>query len=166
MLSSFSSLRNLHVRTARSDDNGFCLSLLRDLLRTTSPSPVPKKDKFIDSFNRCLMNPKNSPIFIAEDGGKKLGMAACNIIESVGFGCKALNLGFLIVDKNARGRKVGEKLILHCKKYCQDNNLGYLELYQPPADDPDHEKRTRFYTSQGLKTLGPARVAIVDESIL
>jgi GNAT superfamily N-acetyltransferase len=110
-------------------------------------------------FNR-LMNLNPRGCFIAFDGNTRLGLTTTTV-----YGKEVAWIGNVIVDKDHRGERVGQRLVKHALSFLQRLNLKHIALYC-------FKEHKRFYEGLGfvvdkpfLRLKRPARVKRLSSQV-
>ena len=149
-------IRSLHVRLGKMSDSQFVEKLLCNLMKTCIfTEKIPKINNYSIAFKYCIENPNHSPIFIAEEEGTPMGIAACNVIESFTHG-KSLSIADLVVDTSIRSKGIGSALINGIKEYAKENDIHSIELFTPKEKAENTKERQNFYKKNGFQQIGPA----------
>ena len=95
------------VRLAKSEDQQRCSELLNVLAKATSDS----HEIFdLETFEHLISNERGS-LVVAEESGNVLGMASISFNLALRYNGEYCQLEELVVDQDARGKKVGGLLI-------------------------------------------------------
>ena len=98
-----------------------------------------------------LLQDKNAPIFVYDDGGFVAGYCFCQIREYRGSTVltdrKELYIDDLCVDENRRGQHIGAALHAHAVAYATEIGCGYVTLNVWCGN----EGAMKFYENAGLK---------------
>lgn len=158
-------LRYLHIRQGNNSDKPFVKDCVYNLIKMARDDPNPPEIPFFDKmWDKIVKNPQHTPLFIAEDNGKAVGMAICHQFDSLDLG-NAMSIGDLVVHPEARAGGIGSALIKHIIDYAIENDFQAIELMTPPNKSENHEKRNRFYEKHGFSEIGPGRLMFLDPSM-
>ena len=131
------------MRPARADDEARCLELL-SMLRGEEPKP-----EWATVF-RQLVTRERGQILVADEDGVLLGSAAVTFNIAMRFGGEYCQLEELIVAPEARGKKLGVRLLEATIDEARKRGCAEIGLYL--VDWSVGNKP--FYESFGLKTVG------------
>ena len=153
------------IRQAQIKDIGSILNLLKQvnlIHHNGRPDIFKLATKYSPADLEKMLNDKNRPVLVAEDGGKIKGYAFCvyqkrendNMLTDI----KTLYLDDLCVDETARGKHIGKKLynaVLDLAKSneCYNVTLNVWWLNQPAL---------KFYEKCGLQPLKICMEKILD----
>ena len=162
------SASSLVIRLAEPKDYKFVSNCMRDLTRIClgTTKEVKEIPTLKETFDKCIKEPKFHPLFIADIDGKPSAICSCNLFPTPEMGCLTLNIANLVVDKSARGKGLGAKIINFLKKYARENDIKALELITPPETSEKHTERLKFYHEQGFDEIGPGFVCPLEEGRL
>ena len=101
--------------------------------------------------NRHALIRDETPVFLAEDGGEKLGYAFCLFQRHRNDGAlndfDALYIDDLCVDEAARGKHVGTALFDFVRRFAQENGCRCVTLNVWTGND----SARAFYDKRGMK---------------
>lgn len=97
-------------------------------------------------------NNKNYKCFLAKLEDKIVGLIAISIRELFVLETKKTNIEALVVDKDFRGKKIGEELIKFVEDYSKNEGCYVIELTSGKRREKDGA--LRFYTRLGYKNEG------------
>jgi GNAT superfamily N-acetyltransferase len=92
-----------------------------------------------------LSTPDEWQIFVAETGGRVVGMCSIHRLISTAEGVKAALIEDMVVHVSVRGRGIGGKLLKTAQTWCFTQGLRRLQLLA----DSDNEKALAFYKRHG-----------------
>ena len=109
--------------------------------------------KYTREALEALLKDEDRPVFVAEDGDRKLGYAFCVLEKHVGDGAMqdftSLYIDDLCVDECARGRHVGQTLYEYVKGYAREKGCKSITLNVWQGNDAARA----FYDKMGLVPL-------------
>lgn len=78
----------------------------------------------LDALKDFVLNHEGSQLWVAQEKGQILGsIAVCKISES------SAQLRWFILDKHARGKGLGTKLMETAMAFCRENNYTHIQLW-------------------------------------
>ena len=160
-------IRNLTIRPAKLSDSAFVEKCYSDLIKVCLFADKPPKiPNFYETWKYTVEDPVHFPTFICEDEGKPVGVAQCNVIQTLDYGCTSLNITDLVVDRNIRAKGVGTCLMNYVKEYAKKRGIRSVELVTPKPGTEKSEERHQFYKRHGFHQYGPAMILSVDPNLL
>ncbi len=115
------------VRKAENKDIPTIIDLLKQVNAVHAearPDLFKLATKYSEEEVKGLISDENTPIFVADDGGKVLGYAMCKLIvhsgESIMQDMKSLYIDDICVDESARGKHVGTQIYDHVLAFARD----------------------------------------------
>lgn len=158
--------RFLNIRPGKKSDRDFVHRCILDVMHHTIGNTHKKEiPGFDECFDRILANPQKSPLFVAEENGKLIGLAACNKIETLETGCSSLSISDFYVVPDERGKKVGTRILNFLDDYARKNGIDSVELIQPKYEPKNTKGRTKFLSKNGFETLGPGRIKFLNDKL-
>lgn len=136
----------LFVRNAEQDDSQRCMELLQSLASFTGGSIDPLAPKI---FEQLLSNTRGE-VFVAESGGKILGMASVSYNLAMRYGGEYCQLEELIVDPAGRGQNIGGRLVEKTVEQAKLRGCAEYGLYLMETT----EQNLPFYKKYGFKKVG------------
>ena len=107
--------------------------------------------KYTDAQMKEILLDDETPVFLAEDGGEKLGYAFCLFQRHRNDGAlndfDALYIDDLCVDEAARGKHVGTALFDFVRRFAQENGCRCVTLNVWTGND----SARAFYDKRGMK---------------
>ncbi len=97
----------VQIRNARSKDRERCLALLH-MLRSSSGGTVPPE---AGATFGALLTRERGEVHVAEEDGTVLGMASVTYNLAMRYGGEYCQLEELVVDPEARGKRIGARLV-------------------------------------------------------
>jgi aminoglycoside 6'-N-acetyltransferase I len=111
---------------------------------------TPERD-MRPSLSTLLVDP-NSTVFLAEEGGRAVGVATVTSSVGVEYG-RSAELEDLYVLPQARGRGVGKGLIEAVRAWCRRKGCTALQVVVTPEGEARH-RLTDFYRRRGFAHTG------------
>ena len=136
----------LFIRNAEQDDSQSCMELLQSLASFTGGSTDPLAPKI---FEQLLGNTRGE-VFVAEGGGKILGMASVSYNLAMRYGGEYCQLEELIVDPAGRGQNIGGRLVEKTVEQAKLRGCAEYGLYLVETT----EQNLPFYEKYGFKKVG------------
>ena len=136
----------LTVRNARQNDSQRCMELLQSLASFTGGSTDPLAPEIFDQ----LLNNTRGEIFVAEGGGRILGMASVSYNLAMRYGGEYCQLEELIVDPAGRGQNIGGRLVEKTVEQAKLRGCAEYFLYLVATT----EQNLPFYEKYGFKKVG------------
>jgi len=106
----------------------------------------PHYDHQRGALEALLANAQQATLWVARDGDQILGMLSLQYVISTALGGRVAWLEDVIVHPEARGRKIGERLLKHALKTAQTEGCLRVSL----LSDADNVDAQRFYQRQGF----------------
>ncbi|OHT10222.1 acetyltransferase, GNAT family protein [Tritrichomonas foetus] len=154
-------IRHLSIRFAKKDDCNFVTHAVKQLIQMgENLEELPEVENMDKCFEELISDPKHSAIFVAEDGGKKLGAAIVTFQNALHFGGKYAYLQELVIDPAARGLGVGSKMLKKIEQHAKENGMIALDLTQPPPTSQGDAERSKFYQKNGYEMGGVSRAKV------
>jgi ribosomal protein S18 acetylase RimI-like enzyme len=97
-------------------------------------------------------------VTVIEDTGQMLGVCLWTITYSSWRGCRGIYISDLYVMPFARGKQVGEKLLVGTIREAQKNGAGFIKM----EVDETNEGAARFYQRLGFKHKSDDRIFILE----
>ena len=134
------------VRVALAADKDACLALLGELSAATGSSLNSAMGDAYDS----LLDGKRGQILVAEEQGRLLGLASVTFNLAMRYGGEYCQLEELVVDPEARGKKVGALLIEATLASARSRGCAEIGLYLVAST----EHNQAFYEKYGFNAVG------------
>jgi GNAT superfamily N-acetyltransferase len=134
------------IRSAEANDKARCLELLALLGRTAGGSIDERAPEVFD----LLLDKGRGQVLVADEGGALLGLAAFSYNVAMRYGGEYCQLEELIVDPNARGKKVGVLLVEAMLERASERGCSECGLYLLEST----EQNRPFYEKCGFEHVG------------
>ena len=136
----------VNVRGALAADKDACLTLMHELSAATGSSVNPAME---DAYDR-LLDGKRGQILVAEEQSRLLGLASVSYNLAMRYGGEYCQLEELVVDPQARGKKVGALLIEATLANARSRGCIEIGLYLIAST----EHNRAFYEKFGFTPVG------------
>lgn len=131
------SLSNIAIRPAVVDDADVLAVLNRQFNGVEIDS---------ESISDSIKNNETEAVFVAELSGSRVGYACVQLTKSFCSDHMTAELTNLYVEKSGRRNGIGSMLLLHARKYCEENGVGDFFL----RVNRTNKGAVSFYESHGL----------------
>ncbi|WP_269432514.1 GNAT family N-acetyltransferase [Bacillus sp. FJAT-18017] len=107
----------IQVRQADSNDSSELYGLMREYIVDFYNQPEPSEEELKGLIRHLLENPSSGVQFVAEENGRLIGFATLYFTFSTLKVKRQAILNDLFVQRDVRGKKVGETLFKTCLDY-------------------------------------------------
>jgi len=150
----------LVIRKARSSDLSALTELLAELFEIEQDFVAnPRRQRY--GLKLILSAPEEWQVFVAEVGGRVVGMCSIHRLISTAEGAESALIEDMVVQHDLRGRGIGCKLLAIAEEWAFAQGLRRMQLLA----DRDNKKALAFYRRNGwrrtrlicLRKTGPQR---------
>jgi len=144
----------VNVRVAVAADKDACLTLMRELSAATGSNLNPAMGDAYDG----LLDGRRGQILVAEEQTRLLGLASVTYNLAMRYGGEYCQLEELVVDPEARGKKVGALLIKATLANARSRGCAEIGAYLVVST----EHNRAFYEKFGFTSVGTEMRQVLD----
>ncbi|MFA5828676.1 MAG: GNAT family N-acetyltransferase [Candidatus Shapirobacteria bacterium] len=133
----------MKVRLATIADKQQVLSLFDEFSVLFKAKDIPSQIGG-EIFDEIIVG-DDTKIFVAEDGGKLVGLATFYLLPNIRHGWHRGHIEDFFTTKSYRGKGVGTKIFEAIKEYCQNRNIKVIKL----DSDKNLHQSHKFYEKNG-----------------
>ena len=150
----------IKIRPARTSDLSALTELLAELFAIEQDFvATPRRQR--QGLKLILSAPEEWQVFVAEVGGRVVGMCSIHRLISTAEGAESALIEDMVVHEGLRGKGIGRKLLAMAEEWSFAQGLRRLQLLA----DRDNKKALAFYRRNGwsrthlicLRKTGPQR---------